>query len=330
MNRGRRQENIFLEDDDYRLFLSVLQEASKQWNLQVAAYCLMSNHYHILIQTPEGNISRCMRHLNGVYTQRFNRKHGTDGPLFRGRYKAILVEEDSHLLELLRYIHRNPIKANITPSLESYPWSSHKGYLAGNRGWSWLHREPLLQMFSRNRKQAYAAYLKFVQQQNSEEIETFYTKQKLSPVFGTAGFVETIKNLFSHTIREHEIPETRIFTASYPEIVKAVCHVCQVTEEELHRSRRGHSNDARDLLIYSMRQHSRQTLSQIGTHLGIEKYSTVSSAVQRIKRELASNKELQILTKEIDKKLSRSQGQTCPLFSFYPLIKYLDEGISVR
>ena len=101
------------------------------WKLKVSAYCLMSNHYHLLVQTPEGNLSRCMRHLNGVYTQRFNRKYDRDGQLFRGRYKAVLVEEDSYLLELLRYIHRNPLEAGMVQDLEGWPpWSSHRGYLA--------------------------------------------------------------------------------------------------------------------------------------------------------------------------------------------------------
>lgn len=103
MNRGRRREDIFLSPEDYLLFLEVLQEASDGWKIQTAAYCLMPNHYHLLVNTPEGNISRCMRHINGVYTQRFNRRHKLDGQLFRGRYKAVLVAEDNHLFGSTAY-----------------------------------------------------------------------------------------------------------------------------------------------------------------------------------------------------------------------------------
>lgn len=107
MNRGRRGENVFADGDDYKDFIALLQETSKMFNFRVSAFCLMSNHYHILVQTSTGNLSRAMRHVNGVYTQRYNRRQNTDGQLFRGRYKSVLVQEDSHLLELLRYIHRN-------------------------------------------------------------------------------------------------------------------------------------------------------------------------------------------------------------------------------
>jgi len=96
MNRGRRSESIFSDRHDYLMFIDLLIEISEMWNVNIAAYCLMTNHYHILLQTPDGNISRCMRHLNSVYTQRYNRRHGgLDGQLFRGRYKSILVCNDT-------------------------------------------------------------------------------------------------------------------------------------------------------------------------------------------------------------------------------------------
>jgi putative transposase len=100
-----------LSKKDYDLFLTTLQEACNLFQVTVYAYCLMPNHYHLLVCTPSANLSRFMRHLNGVYTQRFNREHKRDGPLFRGRFKSILVQEDSYLIEVVRYIHKNPLKA---------------------------------------------------------------------------------------------------------------------------------------------------------------------------------------------------------------------------
>jgi REP element-mobilizing transposase RayT len=127
MNRGRRWESVFESKDDYQLFLDILHEAIELFSLRISAYCLMTNHYyHLLVQTPDGNLSRCMRHINGVYTQRFNATHGLDGQLFRGRYKAILVWEDSYLLQLVRYIHKNPLRAGMVKRAELYEWSSHK------------------------------------------------------------------------------------------------------------------------------------------------------------------------------------------------------------
>ena len=125
MNRGRRFESIYSDEQDYALFIDLLIEISEMWNAQIAAYCLMTNHYHLLVQTPDGNLSRCMRHLNSLYTQRFNRRHGYDGPVFRGRYKSILVSDDTDLLQLVRYIHRNPLRAGVVNEMQKYPWSSY-------------------------------------------------------------------------------------------------------------------------------------------------------------------------------------------------------------
>ena len=140
LNRGRRRESIFRETKDYEIFLQTVQEACEFWHLRVAAFCLLSNHYHLLVQTPNANLSRCLRHIDGVYTQRFNRRHGYDGPLFRGRYKALLIEADPYLLQLVRYIHRNPLEAGLAKTLNDYPWSSHQGYLSRSSKWKWLYK----------------------------------------------------------------------------------------------------------------------------------------------------------------------------------------------
>ena len=113
MNRGRNRAKIFYSRADYTAFIELLKDASSLWNIRIAAYCLMSNHYHLLVQTPEANLSRYMRHINGLYTQYFNRTYKSDGQLFRGRYKSIVIDGDSYLPELIRYIHRNPPAAFI-------------------------------------------------------------------------------------------------------------------------------------------------------------------------------------------------------------------------
>ncbi|MCU7815442.1 MAG: transposase [Candidatus Thiodiazotropha sp. (ex Rostrolucina anterorostrata)] len=135
MNRGRGRQQVFREAAYYEAFLDCLKEAH--------AYCLMGNHYHLLISTPRGNLSRVMRHVNGVYTQRHNRLRRTDGPLFRGRYKAILVDASSYLLQLSRYIHRNPIEIHksLVQQLDDYPWSSYPAYVGKAKPPDWLSRE---------------------------------------------------------------------------------------------------------------------------------------------------------------------------------------------
>ncbi len=140
MSRGRGHQTIFDETPDYQAFLTTLEEAYKRFGVEVHAYYLVGTHYHLLLKTPEANLSRVMRHINGVYTQRYNRIKQTDGPLFRGRYKAILVERDEYWLQLTRYIHRNPIEVRVprVRALEAYPWSSYPAYLNQVAAPTWL------------------------------------------------------------------------------------------------------------------------------------------------------------------------------------------------
>ena len=158
MNRGRRSESIFLDKHDYLMFIDLLIEVSGMCNVNIAAYCLMTNHYHILLQTPDGNISRCMRHLNSVYTQKYNKRHGFDGQLFRGRYKSILVCNDSHLLQLIRYIHKNPVKAGMVKDMPDYEWSSYKGYLSYANKWKWLHKDYIFSMITPKKRPTETVY----------------------------------------------------------------------------------------------------------------------------------------------------------------------------
>lgn len=190
MNRGRRAENIFSDKHDYNAFIDLLQETTEAWNIRIAAYCLMPNHYHMLIHTPEGNISRAMRHINGVYTQRFNSRHQIDGQLFRGRYKSILVNGESYLLQLVRYIHRNPLKAGIVEDLKAYQWSSHKAYLSVAKKWEWLHKEFILAILSQEKKFQLKNYRRFVAVDDQKKIDNLMAGKKWPSLLGPKDFLD--------------------------------------------------------------------------------------------------------------------------------------------
>ncbi len=124
--RGDGREDIYVDDEDRKRFLALVGGVCERFNWVGYAYCLMSNHYHLVMETPDGNLSSDMRHLNGVYTQRFNTRHGRVGHVFQGRYKAILAERDSYLLELCRYVVLNPVRAEMVRHASQWRWSSYR------------------------------------------------------------------------------------------------------------------------------------------------------------------------------------------------------------
>jgi putative transposase len=163
MSRGDARKSITRAETDRPLFLKVLKEATEKYNVLIHSYCLMTNHYHLLIETPDGNLSVAMRHINGVYTQRSNARNKTVGHIFQGRYKAIVVERDEYLLELCRYIVLNPVRAGIVTHPGDWQWSSY-GKIAGlDKGADpFLEIDWILSQFSNTRELAQKAYSEFV------------------------------------------------------------------------------------------------------------------------------------------------------------------------
>ena len=142
-SRGDRREPIFADDEDRESFLDVLAQAMARFDAQVLAFCLMGNHYHLVVHTRQANLSRLMRHLNGVYTQAFNRRHGLVGHLFQGRFKAILVDRDAYLLEVCRYVELNPVRARMVPAPKDWPWSSYGAHCLRLPTPEWLDSDGL-------------------------------------------------------------------------------------------------------------------------------------------------------------------------------------------
>lgn len=161
-SRGDRREDIYLDDEDRIDWLEVLGKVCGRFNWLVHAYCQMTNHYHLLVETVDGNLSMGMRQLNGQYTQRFNRRHSIVGHLFQGRYKSILVQKDSYLLELTRYVALNPIRAGMVGQLKDWPWSSYPAIVGFEENPEWLDTDWLLSQFGKRRKTAVQRYHKFV------------------------------------------------------------------------------------------------------------------------------------------------------------------------
>ena len=161
--RGDRQEPIFEDDADRIVFLDLLGKEILQQGWVLYAFCLMGNHYHLLLQTPEPNLVRGMRRLNGVYTQAFNRRHARVGHVLQGRYKSILVDQDSYLLELCRYVVLNPVRARIVASVEDWHWSSYLPTVGKLPCPPWLAAEKVLALFGKGAS-ARRAYARFVAQ----------------------------------------------------------------------------------------------------------------------------------------------------------------------
>lgn len=310
MNRGRRFEKIFSDRQDYQVFVELLKDSSEMWKVKIAAYCLMSNHYHMLLQTPEGNIARFMRHINGVYTQRYNRKHGCDGQLFRGRYKSILVNGDSYLLQLVRYIHRNPVKSGLADSLNGYEWSSHQGYLSVAKKWDWLYKTFIYSLLTGNKRAWIKSYRQFVFIEDEDTVGGVIEGEKWPSVLGPKSFVDWVKGKYYESKADEEIPQTKELTPGRDLILRVVRDYYEIPENDLYNSKRGVRNEARDVAVYLIRRCRRESLKEIGNLFEMEKYSSVSSIIERFKKQLRVDRSLKKRVDECYLMVKKSQEQT--------------------
>ena len=296
MNRGLNRQDIYGSNEDYRIFLETLKDSAKLFNVRIISYCLMPNHYHLLIQTPKGNLSRAMRHLNGVYTQRFNRLHKKDGPLFRGRYKAILIQEDEYLKHLIRYIHLNPVHAKLTQDPVKFQWSGHAKYLKAKDEAPWLFVKLGLSFFGGKPNKALSAYKDFIDQGIDSRTLSFYNKKNQDPILGDQDFIDNIKEKYLYNREElsSEIPEGRKLNgaAVVDRIMNEVSSAYKTSSGALLLSKRGESHPERQMAIYLSRELSGLTLPEIATHFKSNSYKTVNSGCQRFKAHLAKDRQV--------------------------------------
>lgn len=272
MNRGLERRNIFLSDKHKKTFLNLLSEISERFQVDVHGYCLMNNHYHLLLSTKLPNLNLAMKYLNGVYTLRFNRDVKRDGPLFRGRYKAILVDKDNYLLSVSRYIHKNPSAAKIIKDDQKYPWSSYQYYnLNQARKPKWLKTSETLNYFNGDSE----GYVRFTEAGIDEDSKKFYSSKKVKPIFGKKSFVKEMSNKFfkerKNSTREIS-DKAQLISIQYPsleELLLKVVKKYELNSEDILNNEARNYVFERSLLIYLFMLNPRYSAVEKGKFLGI-------------------------------------------------------------
>ena len=258
-SRGNGRNDIYLDDEDRKNWLGLLNEVCSRFNWVCHAYCLMTNHYHIVVETIEGNLSKGMRHLNGVYTQKFNRRHKRVGHVFQGRYKAILVEKDSYLLELSRDVVLNPVRAGMVNDAGDWPWSSYQAMIGQSPVIKCLQTDWLLSQFGSERSQAMIQYEDFVR--SGVGLASVWEELQNQIFLGNKNFVESMQcQIKTRENNLNEIPRAQRRALGQP--LSHYIEKFPIAKEGMRKA-------------YETGDY---TMQQIATAFGVH-YSTVSRAV---------------------------------------------------
>jgi len=272
--RGNARQDIFFDDEDRCRFFLLLQEGVERYGHRILAFSLLTNHVHLAIQVSDVPLSRIMQNLSFRYTRGANRRQGRSGHLFQGRYKAVLVDADTYLLELAAYIHLNPVRAGMADRPESYPWSSHRAYL-GRETIPWLSPDCVLAHFSTKLEEARKLFAEFVVERIDEgHREEFYGKGSLDGrVIGEDRFVENVLN---------EADSLPVRKPSLEAVLEMVMNMYNLTEEELSAaSQKRQASEARGLAAWAVRELTDATLNDLAGKFGRDA-STLSAAIRRL------------------------------------------------
>jgi putative transposase len=283
IQRGLRRQRIFIDDEDRIALLDLLGVCLERFSLETHTYVLMNNHYHLFVRTLDANLGRAMRHLDGVYTQAFNRRHGLNGPLFQGRYKGLLVQTERYGLALTRYISRNPIEAHIVNRPEDFVWSSYPAYARRSIGEPWLQESFMLNLAG-----GAAAYRKLVTGAHHHDdafLAKTFSARRMPSVLGDLSFRQIA---LSRAAESDETAASRRLSMPRPSldtIDRAVAQISGAGAKALARmTLEVRARLARDL--------GGASLAEIAEHCRIAGPAQVSSAIRRLDRKLEKDGEL--------------------------------------
>lgn len=288
--RGNERRDIYKSGADRERFLGYLASATERYGAAIHVWCLMSNHYHLLMETPAGNLSQIMRHINGAYTNYFNARRKRAGHLFQGRYKAVLVDRDAYALELSRYIHLNPVRAGISQRPEDYVWSSYRNFIGQQAAPGWLCRGEILGYFGGDERR----YRTFVEDGLEHGVSSPLDEMLASTILGRSEFVREVEE--THLSGKHpsrDIPGLRKLSCRWPvdDIVAAV-ETTLGAEKSL----------ARKVAIHLCHRHSGEKLREIGERFGIRE-SAVSQESRRLLIRMAADEGLRAGVEKVCQKL---------------------------
>ncbi len=292
MSRGNNGQDIFIGDKDRRLFLELLEEMHARFQIEMHAYVLMDNHYHLLIRPRERNLSKSMQWLGTTYTRRFNLSNKRFGHLFQGRFKNIVVENDEYLMRLSCYIHRNPLRAGIVGRLIDYRWSSYRFYGYRKKPPAWLNTESILKKVgSESPRRKYRRMV----QRYSEETAKIWEDVKHGLIYGSEDFANKIKARFLMDGKNDELPQhnSMFVSVGSDELLKRGSDILDYDLENAKKSKRISASEIekRDILIHYLRSTGLFTNRQVGRFFGLT-YSSVSHRVRNLNYRLVSDKNL--------------------------------------
>ena len=256
--RGNAYQNIYLDDKDRRIFLRNLADCLRTHRIICHAYCLMGNHYHLLLETPEGNLAAGMRDINGKYTQLFNARHKSVGHLLQGRYKAFLIEADAYWLSVSRYTVCNPVRAGLVNHPKDYQWSSYRSTAGLVKAPEWLAVKRTWDLFSPDPAQAKKQYRKFIL--DGQDEESPFEEIREGTILGSPQFAGWVWQEFGDCESEKEVKMSERMVA-------------RPSLEDLFSEAKG--KNERDLMIKMARDRAGYSLSEIARHLRVHR-STIS------------------------------------------------------
>jgi REP element-mobilizing transposase RayT len=299
--RGNEKNPIYRGERDYQKFLQILSDLPRRYGVIIHAYVLMENHYHFLIETPKANIAKAIHYLNTTYTGYFNMKYKRAGHLFQGRYRGLLIEKESYLHSVSRYIHLNPVQAGLVKKPEEYKWSSYPEYIGRTKGGGLITCDWILGQFSGDRSVARRLYRRFVDEGVASKVSPFGSL-KAGLILGDDNFIQDITKRLN--LKKHrEIPESKrlLRGVSLEDVMKAVTKRFGIDEEEIRATGR-RDNLARKISLYLLRKRTDQSNEEIGKCFGIG-YTAVSQAVSRMEKELRRDGRLARVVAGVEKEL---------------------------